>query len=110
MTPARRLRYARLRAGLTQRALGERVGMPQSTVARIELGLMDPRVGTLERLLRACGMALEVEPVLGEGVDRSQIAELLKLSPEERLRTFVASANNVEALLASAKRKKEART
>jgi hypothetical protein len=78
--------------------------MPQSTVARIELGLMDPRVGTLDRLLRECGMSLEVEPRLGEGVDRTQIRERLALTPEERFLSFVASANAVEHLLASAKR------
>ena len=46
---------------------------------------MDPRVGTLDRLLEGCGYGLEVEPRLGIGIDRTQIRELLKLTPTERL-------------------------
>jgi hypothetical protein len=65
--------------------------MPQSTVARIELGLMDPRVGTLDRLLRECGMSLEVEPRLGDGVDRTQIRELRKLTPKQRVEHMAAA-------------------
>ena len=94
----KRLAHARKRAGLTQRELAARAGVPQSTVARIELGMMDPRVGTLDRLLRECGVAVEVGPRYGEGVDRSLIAERLKLTPAQRFRSFVVSANNVMAL------------
>jgi predicted transcriptional regulator len=82
---ARALRWARRRAGLSQRALAERSGVPQSTIGRIEAGTVDPRVGTLRRLLRACGFDLEVEPLLGEGIDRSQIRACLALSPAERV-------------------------
>jgi predicted transcriptional regulator len=42
------LSRARHRAGLTQRELAERAAVPQSTVGRIEAGLVDPRVGTNE--------------------------------------------------------------
>jgi transcriptional regulator with XRE-family HTH domain len=85
MNSARALRYARRRAGLSQRELAERSGLPQSTVGRIETGAIDPRVSTLDRLLRACEFDLEVEPLLGIGVDRSQIREMLALTPAERL-------------------------
>ncbi len=81
----RMLRYARSRAKLTQRALAARTGIPQETIARIERGRVDPRVGTLDRLLEGCGYGLEVEPRLGIGIDRTQIRELLKLTPTERL-------------------------
>lgn len=55
---------ARIRGeiGLSQRELARRAGVPQSTVGRIEAGLLDPRIGTVERLLRACGMDLAVVP------------------------------------------------
>lgn len=49
------LRTARLRAGLTQRALARRAGTSQSVVARIESGHTDPGVETLRRLLEAAG-------------------------------------------------------
>jgi transcriptional regulator with XRE-family HTH domain len=81
----RMLRHARSRATLTQRALAERTGIPQETIARIERGRVDPRVGTLDRLLEGCGYGLEVEARLGIGIDRTQIGALLALDPSERL-------------------------
>ncbi len=81
----RMVREARGRAGLTQRQLAVRSGIPQETIARIERGRADPRVNTLDRLLAACEFGLEVMPRLGIGVDRTQIRELLKLTPSERL-------------------------
>lgn len=53
MNAARALGWARRRAGLSQRALAAQSGVPQSTIGRIEAGLVDPRVRTLSRLLRA---------------------------------------------------------
>jgi transcriptional regulator with XRE-family HTH domain len=79
------VRNARRRANLTQRELSAKVGVPQETIARIERGRVDPRVGTLDRLLEGCGYGLDSLPRLGVGVDRTQIRELLKLSPSERL-------------------------
>jgi len=94
---ARMLRHARRRAGLTQRELAAAVGIPQETIARIEAGRADPRVGTLDRLLEGCGFGLESMPRLGIGVDRSQIRELLRLSPEARLaRALEVDRRNVE--------------
>ncbi len=77
---------------MTQRELAQAAGVPQSTVARIELGLLTPRADTLDRLLRASGYTLELAPALGEGVDRTQIRELLRLTPGERARLAAADA------------------
>ena len=87
----RMVREARKRAGLTQRGLAAKAGIPQETIARIERGRTDPRVGTLDRLLEACGYGLESMPRLGIGVDRTQIAELLKLTPSARLAVAIAN-------------------
>ena len=81
----RMVREARRRANLTQRQLSAKAGIPQETIARIERGRVDPRIGTVDRLLEACGYGLESMPRLGIGVDRTQIRELLKLTPSERL-------------------------
>jgi predicted transcriptional regulator len=81
----RMLRHARGRAGLTQRQLAAKVGIPQETIARIEAGRVDPRVTTLDRLLEGCGFGLEHLPRLGIGIDRTQIRDLLRVSPSERL-------------------------
>ena len=89
---ARLLHHARLAAGLTQRAVALAAGVPQSTVARIELGRLTPRLDTLDRLLRATGRTIESRRVLGQGVDRTQIQQLLRLTPGERVRLAVADA------------------
>ena len=81
----RMVREARRRVNLTQRQLSAKAGIPQETIARIERGRVDPRIGTVDRLLEACGYGLESMPCLGIGVDRTQIRELLKLTPSERL-------------------------
>jgi len=84
------VRYARLRAGFTQRQLAAKSGIPQESIARIERGRVDPRVGTLDRLLEACEFGLEAMPRLGIGIDRPQIRERLELSPADRLRRAAA--------------------
>jgi predicted transcriptional regulator len=82
---ARMLRHARRSAGLTQRALAASTGIPQETIARIEVGRSDPRVETLDRLLEGCGYGLEHLPRLGIGIDRTQIRERLAMTPSKRL-------------------------
>jgi transcriptional regulator with XRE-family HTH domain len=91
----RMVRYARRRAGLTQRELSAKAGIPQETIARIERGGVDPRVGTLDRLLEACEFGLEVMPRLGVGIDRTVIRELLDLDPGERLALGIENDRNM---------------
>lgn len=98
------LRAARRRAGLTQRELAERAGVPQSTIGRIEIGAIDPRASTLTRLLRKCGLELDVQPALGVGVDRSQIRALLALAPRERIERTVEAARGVARIRAARRR------
>jgi predicted transcriptional regulator len=73
--------------------LAEATGVPQSTIGRIESGAVVPRVDTLDRLLRACGDQLEAMPLLGQGVDRSLIAMMLAMTPQERFR-YACSASS----------------
>ena len=91
---SRMLRHARRRAGLTQRQLAAETGIPQETIARIEAGRVDPRVGTLDRLLEGCGFGLEHLPRLGIGIDRTQIRELLAVPPDRRLDLAIESDRN----------------
>jgi transcriptional regulator with XRE-family HTH domain len=92
------LRTARTRAGLTQRELARRTGVAQPTIARIERGLAEPRVGTFDRLLAACGSTLAVEPTPGFGIDRTQMRELRKLTPAQRLETLRRDVAGMAAL------------
>jgi transcriptional regulator with XRE-family HTH domain len=99
MEPRSLLRDARATAGLTQRALARLAGVPQPTVARIESGAVVPRVDTLDRLLHWCGRELTTAPRAGAGVDRSQIVEILRLSPRERVEQLVRDARGLDRLL-----------
>jgi transcriptional regulator with XRE-family HTH domain len=54
-------------------------------VARIEREVVSPSVDTLDRLLKECGFEVEVARWDTEGVDRTLIAERLKLSPLDRI-------------------------
>lgn len=93
----RSLRYARRRAGLTQRALAERANVPQPAIARIERGAVSPRMSTLLPLIAATGFTLELAPRIGDGVDRSLIRSSLARDPEERIRAATAAARNLSA-------------
>lgn len=57
---ARELIAARVRAGLTQEQLAQRMGTTQSAIARLESGRRMPGVRTLERLAAATGTRLVV--------------------------------------------------
>jgi predicted transcriptional regulator len=71
-------------------------------VARIEVGAVDPRFGTLTRLLRECGETLSAERLTTGGVDMGQIRNRLLMKPGDRLRASVVATNNVRALLRGA--------
>lgn len=98
------LMRARAAAGLSQRELARRAGVPQSTVARIETDAMVPRVDTLQRLLRECGVELQLRPRPGAGVDRTQLRERLRLSPLERIEQAAAAARAIAPLRGAANR------
>lgn len=97
-TSASLLRYARRRAGLTQRELAERAGVAQSAIARVEAGRVSPSADRLARFVELCGLRLSAEPPAGQGVDRTAIRELLRLTPAERLALAAREASNLEAL------------
>ncbi len=52
------LKLARIKAGVSQRQMAQAAGVPQSTVARIESGAMQPTLPLLYRLLAA----VDLEP------------------------------------------------
>ena len=92
------LREARLSAGLSQRELARRAGVPQPAVSRIERDHGSPRVDTLDRLLRACGKALELIDRPGTGVDRSLIRERLTMSSGQRARVAALEWNRTRSI------------
>lgn len=56
----REMKGARVRAGLTQAQLAERMGTTQSVIARLESGKTSPNVTTLRRLAEETGSWLVV--------------------------------------------------
>src|ERR671930_1059805 len=103
MDAGRMVRYARRRAGLTQRALAERAGIPQPAIARMERGAVRSRLDTVLHVLDAAGFTLEVMPEIGLGVDRSLIRAALERSPEERIQAATVAARNLRAYLEAAR-------
>lgn len=53
---------ARRRAGLSQRALGAKVGLAQSHISKIERAAVDPQVSSLMEIARALGLELMLVP------------------------------------------------
>lgn len=56
------LKAKRLDQGLTQRALAHKVSSPQSHIARIESGLVDPKLSTVIELARTLELEIMVIP------------------------------------------------
>lgn len=100
LNPARLLRDARRRSGLSQRDLARRAGTAQSVVARIERGQTSPAAETLERLLHEAGFRLSVELVPRREPASHMLADvprILSLTPEERLREVANASRFVAA-------------
>lgn len=69
------VRTARTDADLSCGALARRVGVPTSTISRIERGEMDPTVTMLERVLAAAGQQLRVSATrAGQGPTLAKLA------------------------------------
>src|SRR2546423_8085171 len=60
-TGAALLQLARLKAGLTQRELAERAGVPTTMISACERDKRQPTLETLLRLLRAAGFDLRMQ-------------------------------------------------
>ena len=91
------VKEARKRAGLTQRQLAERTGLTQPTIARIEGGVSDPGLATVERLVRACGLDLRVRLVEADDADWTLAAANLRMQPEARARHHASAVRFVGA-------------
>lgn len=83
------IRDARLRAGLSQTELGERVGRDRTQIARWERHAVAPSLETLRELVQACGfdLSLRLEPL--DHSDDDVLRSALLLSPQERLQRML---------------------
>ena len=99
---------ARRSAGLTQRQLAERAGVPQPTIARIESGKQMPRADTLDKLLKACGWELDMALRRGQGEDRSLIRQWLSMTPSVRAERGAAYGRFAERLSQAGRKARQA--
>lgn len=95
------IREARRRGGLTQQELAERAGTTQSAVARWESGRTSPDLATVRRLVRLCGLELEVAIVEPDDSDLAQARRLLRLTPGERVERGVQVSRRLHELRGS---------
>ena len=80
------LALARVRLHLTQRELAARAGVAQSTIARIELGRIEPGFESVQRILAAVGLEPRIHLESLDDHDQSLIERHSMHSDVERQR------------------------
>jgi transcriptional regulator with XRE-family HTH domain len=80
------VREARLRAGLSQGELAERLGTTQSAIARLERGRSEPSFAKVVSAARVCGIELVPRLVDADDADWSVASTNLGLSMDDRVR------------------------
>lgn len=80
------LQLARLKAGLSQRELAERAGVPSTMISAYERDKRQPTLDTLLRLLRAAGFDLRMQLAPCDDHDPSLASLESARSPRERAR------------------------
>jgi transcriptional regulator with XRE-family HTH domain len=91
MTGAQILREARLRAGLTQSELAERLGRDRAQVARWETGGQEPSFENVRAVVEACGFVLKLE-IAERREDPALEAELVvsvRQAPQQRVQALL---------------------
>ncbi len=91
MTTGELMRSARLRGGLSQGDVAERLGMPRSSIARWETDAVEPGFSTLRRVLHACGfdLSLALVPFERDLTRDARLEELQRQTPQERLHAML---------------------
>ena len=91
MTSGQLIRAARLKAGLTQAELADRLKRDRAQIARWETDGQEPSFSNLRAVIEACGYTLRLEitePDTDPVVD-AEIGEALALAPQQRLQALV---------------------
>jgi len=102
------IRTTRETAGISQRELAQRAGTSQAAVAKIEAGKTSPTVRTVDRLMGEMNRRVELTGEwIDSGVDRTQIAGALLVSPEVRLSRAASFARSVMQMQKGTMRKRK---
>lgn len=86
------LLLARRTAGLSQAELSARLGRPRSTIARWELGEMQPPYDAVRDVIAACGLDASVDLAEADPSYLYEVGEQLRRPPLERLRRLGGDA------------------
>jgi transcriptional regulator with XRE-family HTH domain len=91
MTAAQIIREARLKAGLTQADLAERLGRERAQVARWEIGGQEPSFANLRAAVEACGFALRVEIAEREATPAldAELGTSVPQAPQQRVQALL---------------------
>lgn len=89
---------ARTRAGLSQAQLGERAGIAQNAVARIENGRVHTSFETVRDLVRAAGFEPEITLRTGDDSLRTGVRQRMALRPAERIGRAVTDQRTLSRL------------
>jgi transcriptional regulator with XRE-family HTH domain len=93
---------ARRRAAITQAELARKLSVPQSQISRWERGAVVPSLETLQRIVRACGLALVVGVATRDDSYDLFVSRALDRSPAERIADAVVREREYESIRASA--------
>lgn len=95
------LRAARVAQGLSQRQLGERIGLPQSNIARLESGNTDPGLSKIIELARALDLDLQLIPRKAlPTIQGAMRANELAIDPHDATSRAIQSIRNLGETLA----------
>lgn len=79
------IRAARLRAGLSQRALAQRASTTQNAISRWERGVVEPGLDTVAAVVAACGFELRVSIADTDPTEHATHAVAEAMTPRQRL-------------------------
>jgi transcriptional regulator with XRE-family HTH domain len=91
MTSAQIIREARLKAGLTQAELAERLRRDRAQVARWETGGQEPSFENLRAVVEACGFVLKLEIAerADDGALDAELTTTLQQAPQHRVQALL---------------------
>ena len=92
------IREARLRSGLAQQELADRLGTSQSVIGRWEAGHRSPTVEAMTRAIRATGLDVSMSVGAYDTEHELLIKQNLRLSAAERLDKIVAERSGLRHL------------
>lgn len=88
------IKSVRLQLGMSQKALAQRAGVPQSTISRIEQGEKDANLSTLNKILGAISCELVIVPLLQDSIDAIRHKQAKKVA--ERHICYLKGTMNLE--------------